>query len=527
MNDLKALRASKGYVKCKHCGINNAKTLKYCKHCGHKLVIPLEQKETLPLNQGLSKGTIPGAIKKYRGYMETKLGLQEVDTQILPVEGMNLSMMSLLAEEANRKKKKARLIKGVMIASCLTGAVGGYCWYDQQDLRAAKTAYANEQLDVLLTLKQEMSESDWRAFETYQMSKLDVQLRNARQGKADPQAMMVQMNQLLTVMEDESLKKTLEGQIQTVQLLITDDQAYQAGMKAQAEGLRLEAYKAFLKVSKDHPKTKDVQAYLNQLQAEALTEWSVYLQQLLKEQRYSELIEEATLYLSIQSKDANVVAMKKQAEQAVQSSAEKEPVKETVKPVEESVKNPDQKEPASKPETELKEPVKEKEEPTPPSDVVADEEPSEPNYLTLKNEQVVKVDQVKLHFKLNRLSPTLWPDKVTKASNSFESEAGTVYFDFLFGVTNGSKEALNLIDLIQGASVTDGDGKTYDQFVGFYNETSEKLSPIYPWSVLAPGKTTTMHVVIQVPKTLKTKVTPLTARIQIKDQWYQKDIPAQ
>ena len=116
---------------------------------------------------------------------------------------------------------------------------------------------------------------------------------------------------------------------------------------------------------------------------------------------------------------------------------------------------------------------------------------------------------------------------MTSNSNVYQAEDGRVYFVYLFGVTNQGKDNLKLKELVQNATVTDGDGQTFKGMSAYYTKTKETLSSVDDKTVLKPGKSTTMHVVIPVPKELKTKVTPLTARIQINNQWYQKDIPAQ
>ena len=540
MNDLKSLRASKGLVKCRQCGMNNPKTSRTCRQCGQKL----PQVSSTKTDDSQAKA----ALRSREG--KTLSVNAEGVVQQRPLEVGNLSMLALLVEEEKQKKKRARFITGVMVASCLTGTIGGYAWYEQRDLREAKLAYANEKFDVLQTLKKEMDEEDWQRFEASQVSAIMKQVENVKKGKQSPEEVLLKIKQLATVIDDLSLKTTLKECDQVIQQVIGDDQAYQEGLLALTNGDVLTAYKSFLKVTDQSQKASEVQQRLKELQEEALGLWRVDLQQGLEQKQYERVVEESALYLTIKPKDANMVALKKQAEQQLAKQPDKSTTpteeglndkpplttenEETVSMVEQIQAEEMLKEKEEKPLKDQqisKEDSTEQQDSTPEAgsdlkDTVQEDE-VQIDYKTLKNEQTIKVGTAKLHFKLNRLTQTLWPDQMTSNSNVYQAEDGRVYFVYLFGVTNQGKDNLKLKELVQNATVTDGDGQTFKGMSAYYTKTKETLSSVDDKTVLKPGKSTTMHVVIPVPKELKTKVTPLTARIQINNQWYQKDIPAQ
>ena len=535
MRDLKALREAKGFSKCKHCGTNNSQSLKYCKNCGHRLVVQANSANRKP------KGT---KLNRCKDYVETKLGIKEIDTKVIPMDGVNLSVMSMLAEEDARKRKKARLIKGITIVSCLTGVAGGYYYFDQQDLRAAKVAYANEEMETLLTLKRKMSFEDWQSFEKSRLTEINSLVSKASKGSYSPTEVLEKIEQLMDVIDDRVIKKDLEESKLKLQALIEDEEIYETGREALTKGDYLTAYKSFLSIVATHPKSKTIQSDLEQIESSALNEWKIYLNQLLDQKEYAKIVEEATLYLSIQPKDANIVAMKKQAEQMVRTQVQTEIPSTNAKPTpqiqgesievdqsEESNPTNDKAElevPVLKEEVESieKDQAQESQE---GSNEEESQEEAQPTitYKSLKNEQTFYVGKTKLHFLLNRITPTIWPDKVLETSNSYQAPSGKMYFVYLFGITNEGTSNLDLSQLIQQASVTDGDGNSYEQIKGYYTKSASKLGKVEAGTVLKPGASTTMHVVIEVPKSLKTKVTPLTARIQIMNEWYQKDIPAQ
>lgn len=531
MKDLKALREARGLIKCRHCGANNTKTLTYCKHCGHRLVVNQNQRGVT--QQGL-KGTIPSSMQGMRAkeiawsthlkqVVKSKLGLTEVQTEILPIEEMSLEMMKLLAEESKQKQKQRRLTSGIIAASCLIGLSSGWYWYDQRDIRSAKIAYAEENLELLKSLKEEMDSSDWATFEAGQVDEIKKWIQGAQQGKIVPASLKGQIARLMQVLEDEKLKQELMQYEAIIQRIEGSQMAYQEGLDAIANESPLEAYKAFLKVEEQEVEYQKAQAQLKQIEAQALEEWKGLIQDLLTASKYEELVEEATLYLSIQPKDANIVAIKKQAEQALKDKKNQElPSNEVtgVKETENVSKNPEQL---------SKEPVKEeapeeasKNQSSKEEVEVIEVKEEEVTYQPFKNNQVIKAGEARLKMQINRFSSEL-----KSTTSTFKSDSGKLYFEYIFDLKNTGDKDLLLEELVTGAAVTDGDGTTYDQFACFYTEGSEGVRPVYGWSVLKPGKTTTYRVVIQVPASWKTKVTPLTARIKIKDQWYQKDIPAQ
>ena len=136
---------------------------------------------------------------------------------------------------------------------------------------------------------------------------------------------------------------------------------------------------------------------------------------------------------------------------------------------------------------------------------------------TLTPGSVVSSSQWQLTYSKTRLSAKVLPNDTSCWYMYYSSNDSQVFVDMVFTVKNISTDMLSLENAISGATVTYNGNYTYSSYKLYHSE-GDQIDAVYSWDGIDALDSTTLHVVVSIPREAQSNSAPIKAEITIGGQ---------
>lgn len=371
------------------------------------------------------------------------------------VSNSPISKMNILERIKSLAESKKKFLIPV-IASVTIVIIGSTLYLNyNNDLNKAKRYFEENDKTSLLSLKETISREDLELFETFLSEEGERILSAFNNNEIKSDEARTQIEKIGEFSTKNASKSVL---LEKFEELNASKEAFNSGLEYQKSENAFQAYESFKSVISTDTDYEQAQAHIKELKPKIVDALIEKANEEHEAEKHLESLKTIKTAIELDSENAVLEELKIKYEEA-KAEADKRAEEEAKRKAEEAE--------AAK---------------------------------QLTSGKVIEVTNAEIIFVDAKFSTKILPADTSGVYSYYAAESDEIFLDLTFKVKNTGKYGLGLDGLVSNVLAQYGDGYTYQTYNCFWAESPEDISNVYSWDELAPLKTTTFHLAVNLPR---------------------------